>query len=346
MAEARVWTFTVEQGDEGERLDALLAKRSALSRSRVQRLVDAGHVLVDGRLSQRKSQRLCTGEVVRLEVPPGQPVELLAQDIPLSIVWEDEALLVVDKEAGMVVHPAPGHRDGTLVNALLHHVGDLAEVGGRLRPGIVHRLDKDTSGLLVVAKSDLAHRKLAGALSKRQVRRRYVTACWGHLTGSRKTIDAPVGRDPHDRKRMAVREDGRSAVTHLRVRERWRAADFLDVALQTGRTHQIRVHLAHVGHPVVGDAVYGAGRHRGMSGQDRPWAAELARRSPRQFLHAAELAFEHPLSGDPLRFRSALPRDLSEVVVWAREGATTGAPARPDQELANRRLLERGRPQE
>jgi 23S rRNA pseudouridine1911/1915/1917 synthase len=203
------------------------------------------------------------------------------------------------------------------VNALLHHLDDLSGVGGRLRPGIVHRLDRDTSGLLVVAKSDRAHRALAEAMHRREVRRLYRAAAWGHLSESPLTIDAPIGRDPRDRTRMAVLTAGRPALTRVRVRERWPAAELLDVALRTGRTHQIRVHLAHVGHPLVGDPVYGAGWERGMGGAAHTWARELARRVPRQFLHASELAFEHPVTGEPMRFRSPLPPDLDAALTWA-----------------------------
>jgi 23S rRNA pseudouridine1911/1915/1917 synthase len=204
------------------------------------------------------------------------------------------------------------------VNALLFHMPDIEGVGGRLRPGVVHRLDRETSGLLVVAKSDAAHQGLSDALRKRRVKRLYLAAAWGHLPESPLTIEAPIGRDRKDRKRMAVRADGRAALTRARVRERWERADLLDVALKTGRTHQIRVHLAHVGHPVVGDAVYGVGWERGMGGPTRPWALELARRTPRQFLHAAELAFDHPVTGEPMRFRAPLPPVLAEVAAWVR----------------------------
>jgi 23S rRNA pseudouridine1911/1915/1917 synthase len=254
-----------------------------------------------------------------VEVPPAVPVDIPAEDLPLHTVFEDADLLVVDKPAGMVVHPAPGHRTGTRVNALLFHVRDLSGVGGRLRPGIVHRLDRDTSGLLVVAKSDRAHHGLADALRARKVKRLYRAASWGHLAETPISVDAPIGRDPRDRKRMAVVEGGRRAVTHARVRERWLRADLLDVALQTGRTHQIRVHLAHMGHPVVGDATYGRGWERGLGGPDRAWARELARRTPRQFLHAAELVFDHPVSGERMRFRAPLPPDLDSAAAWARE---------------------------
>jgi 23S rRNA pseudouridine1911/1915/1917 synthase len=220
----------------------------------------------------------------------------------------------------MVVHPGPGHRTGTLVNALLWHVPTLAGVGGRRRPGIVHRLDKDTSGLLVVAKTDAAHRALSEALRARKVRRLYRAALWGHLPDEPTTIEAPIGRDPKDRKRMAVVEDGRAAVTRVRVRARWLRADLVDVALQAGRTHQIRVHAAHIGHPVIGDETYGVGWERGLGGPSRRWVDELARRTPRQFLHAAELAFRHPVDGDQMRFRSELPPDLAEVARWASAG--------------------------
>lgn len=301
---------------EGDRLDRFLADHLELSRTRIQALIAGGRVQVDGR-TPRKSERVEPGSVVTVEIPPPEAVEIVPEDLPVSIVYQDADLLVVDKAAGMVVHPAPGHRSGTLVNALLFHVPDLAGIGGRLRPGIVHRLDRDTSGLLVVAKTDRAHLALADALKRRRVKRLYLAACWGHLEESPLTVDAPIGRDPRDRKRMAVVEGGRRAVTRARVRERWLQADLLGVALQTGRTHQIRVHLAHMGHPVVGDAVYGAGWGRGMAGGGGRWARELDRRTTRHFLHAAELAFEHPVSGERMRFRSPLPADLAQVAAWA-----------------------------
>lgn len=308
----------VRPGEE-DRLDRYVSERLALSRTRVQRLIEDGHVSVDGRPA-RKSERVEQGSRVEVHVPPPAPVEIAAEDLPVSIVFEDRDIVVVDKAAGMVVHPAPGHRSGTLVNALLHHVHDLSGVGGRLRPGIVHRLDRDTSGLLVVAKTDTAHLGLAEALRRRKVKRLYRSATWGHLGDPSSTIDAPIGRDPRNRRRMAVLEGGKRAVTRVRVRERWLRADLLDVALQTGRTHQIRVHLAHLGHPVVGDMLYGAGWERGLGGPDRGWAQGLARRVTRQFLHAAELAFDHPVTGERMHFRAPLPGDLAEVVRWARSG--------------------------
>ncbi|HSG46222.1 MAG TPA: RluA family pseudouridine synthase [Longimicrobiales bacterium] len=307
---------------QADRLDRFVSDRTGLSRTRAQALIGAGLVTVDGRPAL-KSERLEVGASVSVEVPPAEPVEIVAEDLPLTVIHEDEDLVVVDKASGMVVHPAPGHRSGTLVNALLFHVKDLSGVGGRMRPGIVHRLDKDTSGLLVVAKSDRAHVGLSDAVKRRRVKRLYRAACWGHLEESPIMVDAPIGRDPNDRQRMAVVEGGRSAVTRARLRERWLRADLLDVALQTGRTHQIRVHLAHIGHPVVGDEVYGAGWARGMGGPDRIWAKQLERRMHRQFLHAAELVFDHPVTGARMRFRSPLPEDLASVAAWARSESGT-----------------------
>jgi len=313
---ARSYTLAVEPGESG-RLDRFVSERLDLSRTRVQTLLTEGRITLDGRPA-RKSESVAPGMRVEVTVPPPAVVDIPAQDLPLDVVFEDEHLLVVNKAAGMVVHPAPGHRTGTLVNALLFHVRDLSGVGGRLRPGIVHRLDRDTSGLLVVAKSDAAHHHLADALKKRRVRRIYLAAAWGHVEESPLTIDAPIARDRKDRKRMAVAADGRSALTRIRVRERWERADLLEVALKTGRTHQIRVHLSHVGHPVVADPIYGAGWERGMGGPARAWAQELARRTPRLFLHASELAFDHPVGGRRMRFRAELPSELATVAAWAR----------------------------
>ena len=308
--------LTVPEG-EGGRLDSFVAEQLALSRTRAQKLVAAGLVLLNGRAA-KKSEPVSAGAVVEVHVPQPESVEIEAEDLPLDIVYEDSALLVVNKAAGMVVHPAPGHRSGTLVNALMHHIRDLSGVGGRLRPGIVHRLDRHTSGLLVVAKNDKAHHALSDALRTHDVKRLYQAAVWGHLTEDEVTIDAPIGRDRKDRKRMAVMESGRAALSRAVVRERWTRADLLQVALKTGRTHQIRVHLKHIGHPVVGDPVYGVGWERGMGGPQHAWAKELARRVPRQFLHAAELAFVHPISGERMHFEAPLPEDLARVAAWAR----------------------------
>jgi 23S rRNA pseudouridine1911/1915/1917 synthase len=310
-------SFTVEEGEEGERLDVWVSARAELSRTRVAQLLEEGKVLLDGAVP-RKSLRVEEGMTFDVVVAPPVAPRAEAENLPLKVVWEDEHLLVVDKAAGMVVHPAPGHAGGTLVNALLHHVKDLSGIGGELRPGIVHRLDRDTSGLLVVAKGDRVHQELSRALKERQIRRIYRAAVWGHLSESPITIDAPIARDPRDRKRMAVIGDGRPALTRARVREQWTAADLLDVALGTGRTHQIRVHMLHIGHPVVGDAVYGTGRERGFGGDSGAWARAFLKRLRRQFLHAAELTFRHPVTGEVLRFQSDLPPDLAAAAAWAR----------------------------
>jgi 23S rRNA pseudouridine1911/1915/1917 synthase len=309
--------FQVDADGDGERLDRWLTARIDLSRTRIAALVSEGKVhLNDG--VPRKAEPLSTGDRIVVEIPEPEEIEARPQDLPLEILHEDPHLLVVNKPAGMVVHPARGHPEGTLVNALLHHVSDLSGIGGKLRPGIVHRLDRDTSGLLVVAKDDRTHRVLSDALRKRKVRRLYRALSWGHLRSSPTTVDAPLGRHPHDRTRRAVVEGGKRSVTHLRVREQFTAAELLDVALETGRTHQIRVHLAHLGHPVVGDTTYGEGWGRGMGGTARGWAQELERRMARHFLHARRLSFRHPESGELMDFQIPFPEELESVLEWAR----------------------------
>jgi 23S rRNA pseudouridine1911/1915/1917 synthase len=309
----------------GERLDVFLASRiEGLSRTRAAQLAAEGRVRVDGRAA-RKSHRPAAGEVIEVEVPVAvAPERLRAEPIALTIVHQDADLAVIDKPAGMVVHPSPGHATGTLVHALLHHLGDLSGIGGELRPGIVHRLDRDTSGLMLVAKHDRAHRALSDALRRREIRRVYLAAAWGHLGDEERLVDAPIGRSPTDRKRMAVLPDGRTARTRFRRLERWQAADLLRVELETGRTHQIRVHLAHVGHPVVGDPVYGGGGARGISGPARAWARALEKRTGRQFLHAAGLSLRHPTTGEALEFEAALPPELETIARWARESSGIG----------------------
>ncbi len=311
------YSLTVGAGEEA-RIDRFVSDRLDLSRTRVQKLLAEGLITVDGRRA-KKSEPVELGGRVDVVIPAPAPVEIEAEELPIDVVYEDESLVVVDKAAGMVVHPAPGHRSGTLVNALLWRLPGLSEVGGRLRPGIVHRLDRHTSGLLVVAKTDAAHRGLSEALKARRVKRLYTAVVWGHLSEESVTIEAPIGRDPKDRKRMTVTDEGRQAITRARVRERWQSADVLDVALQTGRTHQIRVHLADIGHPVVGDDVYGLGWERGLGGPTRRWVDELARRTKRQFLHAAQLVFDHPVTGKRMRFSADLPPDLAHVARWASE---------------------------
>jgi 23S rRNA pseudouridine1911/1915/1917 synthase len=292
--------LAVGEGEAGERLDAALAALADLPRAQARRWIDQGRVRLEGRV-RRPSHRVALGE--EIEADPPEPVEATArpEPIPLCVVYEDADLVVVDKPAGMVVHPAPGHASGTLVNALLHHCGGLASVGGVLRPGIVHRLDRGTSGLLVVAKSDLAHRGLAARFHEHAIERVYDVFVRGLPGGEEGAIDRPIGRHPRDRKRMSVRSrSGRAARTQWRVRERFPRSGVsrLEVRPVTGRTHQIRVHLASAGMPVVGDRVYGrAERARGPA-PDRP------------ALHARVLGFVHPRSGRALRFEAALPEDL------------------------------------
>jgi 23S rRNA pseudouridine1911/1915/1917 synthase len=303
--------------EAAERVDAWIAGQlEDLSRTRVAQLLADGSILINGTVP-KKSYRPAVGDVIEIDIPAARASEIEAEQIPIEIVHEDADLLVIDKPAGLVVHPAPGHRSGTLVNALLHHVGDLSGIGGVLRPGIVHRLDKDTSGLMLVAKHDEAHRALSAALKQRRIRRIYTAAAWGHLAQDSIVVDAPIGRARSDRKKMAVVPDGRAAVTRLQRLARWPAADLLRAELESGRTHQIRVHLAHIGHPVVGDETYGRNVLRGLGGPSHLWAQELARRVRRQFLHATELHFQHPRTAELLHFESALPPDLAAAADWA-----------------------------
>ena len=320
VTEDRVEVLTV--GRAGDRLDVYVAGHSDLSRAWVQALVAEGRVRVDGHVA-RKADRLEAGQEIEVRIPPPEALEAQPEDIAVDVLFEDPSLLVVNKPSGMVTHPAPGHPTGTLVNALLAHTEDLSGIGGKLRPGIVHRLDRYTSGLMVVAKSDRAHHALSEALQRREIKRLYIAASWGHLSDSPLEINAPIGRDPVERKRMAVVEKGRYALTRFRVLERWLGAELLRVALATGRTHQIRVHLAHIGHPVVGDTVYGVGWERGMGGKARQWAKTLSRRVERQFLHSWRLSFEHPVSGEAMRFEQPLPTDLQTCAEWARNDGVT-----------------------
>jgi 23S rRNA pseudouridine1911/1915/1917 synthase len=321
MSDASPVVHRIVVDADARRLDAFLADRLGdLSRNRIARLLEDGRIRVNGAVP-RKSYRPAAGDVIEVDVPPAEIAAAAAEAIPLHIVHEDADLLVIDKPAGLVVHPAPGHGSGTLVNALLHHVRDLSGIGGVLRPGIVHRLDKDTSGLMIVAKNDAAHRALSAALKRREIRRAYTAAAWGHLPQDEIVVDAPIARSRTDRKRMAVAAEGRTALTRFRRLARWLAADLLAAELETGRTHQIRVHLAHIGHPVVGDVVYGGATPKGMSGPGRQWAAALSRRVSRQFLHASALRFAHPRTGQELAFESALPAELAAAAEWAQEAS-------------------------
>jgi 23S rRNA pseudouridine1911/1915/1917 synthase len=273
-------------------------------------------VLVDGR-REKASYRTEPGRVVRVEIPKVEKRTITGENIPVTVIYEDEALLVVDKPAGMVVHPAPGNWTGTLVNALLGRGGPLSTEGEPERAGMVHRLDKETSGLLVVAKTDRSHRLLSSAIADRRVVRRYAAMTWGHLSADKLTIDKPIARDPRDRKRMAIVNKGRPAKTDVIRLARFDAGDLLRAHLHSGRTHQIRVHLASIGHPVMGDDVYGGGGGRRVAGLP----------PKRHFLHAAWLAFKHPVTGEPLDFRSPLPEDLARAltVIADEHGLPAGA---------------------
>jgi 23S rRNA pseudouridine1911/1915/1917 synthase len=293
----------------GKRLDAALAVlEPSLSRAQARRLVEQGVITVSG-ARVKPAHKLRGGERIAGRVPEPEPARVAAEDLPLTVLFQDADIVVVDKPAGLVVHPAPGHSGGTLVNALLHHLRDLSGVGGELRPGIVHRLDKDTSGVLVVAKNDAAHRSLAAQFKAHSVEREYLALVKGAPRADSGTIDAAIGRHPTDRKRMSTRtRRGRTAVTHYRVEERLAGASLLRVRIETGRTHQVRVHLASIGLSVLGDPVYGGGRAQG---------AELG--LSRQALHAAVLGFTHPRTGDELRFESPLPADMARALESLRE---------------------------
>lgn len=297
--------FVVEQETAGQRIDRFLSgEDTGLSRSALQALVADGHVLCNGRLVA-KSLKLKAGDTIVLEIPDAKPIEAVPQDIPLEIVYEDEHLLVVNKPKGMVVHPAPGNPDGTLVNALLWHCkGSLSGIGGEIRPGIVHRIDKDTSGLLIVAKTDRAHRGLAEQIASHSFGRRYDAVLVGTPREERGTVDAPVGRHPTDRKRMAVNvKNGKRAVTDYAVTEHFCGYSLVECRLHTGRTHQIRVHMASIGHPVLGDPVY----------------CPDARRAERfglhgQCLHAKYIEFTHPATGERLHFTAEPPAYFRRVI--------------------------------
>lgn len=309
-------TLTVEEDAAGERLDRFLARRLPdLSRARLQGLIADGRVVVDGG-SARASLRVRSGQTVRMSIPEPRPAAPRPEDIPLAVVHEDRHLLVVDKPAGLVVHPGAGRDSGTLVNALLHRVRDLSGVGGVARPGIVHRLDRGTSGLIVVAKDDATHRALAAQFASRAVEKEYLAVVLGVPAKTAGTITAAVGRDPANRKKMSVRAPrGRQARSTYRTEERLDGAALLRVRIHTGRTHQIRVHLASIGHPVAGDAVYGGTRTPSSRSAD---AREALRALRRPALHAARLAFTHPATGERVAFESPLPPDLAALLAALR----------------------------
>ena len=295
--------------DQGKRLDAFLAEQlPEVTRSAAQRLIAQGMVLVEGRTAA-KSCKLTGEETVEVTLPEPEPTEAVAQDIPMDVVYEDQDVVVVNKPVGMVVHPAPGHPDGTLVNALLHHCGgSLSGIGGQLRPGIVHRIDRDTSGLIIAAKNDADHQALAAQLQDHTLARTYEAVVVGNLREDRGTVSAPIGRHHTDRKKMAVTErGGKEAVTHWEVLERFPGYTYVRCRLETGRTHQIRVHMAYLGHPLYGDTVYGAKKPApGMTGQ---------------CLHATGLRFVHPRTGEVVELSCPLNGEFAALLRKLRGGA-------------------------
>lgn len=308
--------FTVSVNEGGMRLDVFLARQNvSLSRSQVQRLIDEKRVRVnDG--TEKASFKLRAGDSVILTQGAPKNYHVLPEDIPLSVVYEDPSIIVVDKPAGMVVHPAVGHFQGTLVNALLHHCGDLSGIGGFLRPGIVHRLDKDTSGLIVVAKSDSAHQELAKQFKEHLVRKIYRTLVFGDVEGDEGIVDSPVGRHPVERKKMSTKSRrGKEALTRWSVAERYGILTLLNVEIETGRTHQIRVHLQSAGHPVLGDNVYGNSAKR-LQNIHEPLLQSKLRGMKRQALHAWRLEFRHPETHQHLEFVSHLPQDMERIRVF------------------------------
>jgi len=301
---------------DGLRLDRALSELfPEHSRSFLASLIEKGRVTVGDAPAPKPSLRIAAGQKVELEVPPPVPTDIVSQDLPLHILYEDDDLVVIDKPAGLVVHPAAGHPDRTLVNALLFHVRDLSGIGGEIRPGIVHRLDKDTSGVMVIAKRDEAHRALTAEWGTKSVQKEYLALVYGTPSSPKGTIDAPIGRDPRERKRMAVVTGGRHAMTDYEVEEPLRYVSLLRCRIRTGRTHQIRVHLKHIGHPIVGDPLYSGPQWRGIP--DKRLQKTLAS-FPRQALHAVRISFPHPRTGEMMRFEAALPRDFAELLAALR----------------------------
>ncbi|HET6455694.1 MAG TPA: RluA family pseudouridine synthase [Armatimonadota bacterium] len=314
--------LVVSPADEGERLDSYLASHSRISRSALQRLIEDGCVTVNGS-TVRPSHKVKPGDMIWYSVPPPKPADIIAEELPLDIVYEDDDFLVINKPKGMVVHPAPGAASGTLVNALIAHC-KLAAVGGVERPGIVHRLDKDTSGLIVVAKNDAAHHSLQKQIQARTAERKYLALVWGNPRFELAVVDAPIGRHPVDRKKMAVIESpayrSRVALTDLRVLERFGPMTLIEAGLRTGRTHQVRVHAAYAGHPIVGDPVYSGGRRLKVG--RREFMADVNRLIDElhgQALHAYSLSFEHPRTGEQMAFTAPMPEEMESLVTYLRE---------------------------
>lgn len=314
-----VFEYHVESGNALERLDVYVAAHhSEISRSQAAILIRRGDIVVDGKVC-KPGYRLNCGEIVTGCLAAPEPTDLIAEAMALDIVFEDRDLLVINKAAGMVVHPAPGHHSGTLVHGILHHCPDLEGLGGEKRPGIVHRLDKDTSGLLVVAKNAAAHKIMAGQFKARTVKKQYLALVHGLPETSHGKIDLPIGRHPVDRKRMTVMDNGRAALSLWRVIEPFTVATLLSVAIKTGRTHQIRVHCQAAGYPIVGDAVY---VRRGLIkalAASHPLQYPIIKSAKRQMLHAHKLSFSHPRSGERHFFEAPLPEDMADLIERLRE---------------------------
>lgn len=292
-------TYTIEEQHAGERIDkALSSQQPEWSRTQISNWITDGLVKVNGAAIKAK-YKVKAGDIVEIDVPEAEPLEVVAEDLQLEIVYEDADVLVVNKPRGMVVHPAPGHMSGTLVNGLMYHCHDLSGINGVMRPGIVHRIDKDTTGLLMVAKNDVAHESLVNQLVKKTVTRKYTALVHGHIAHDKGTIDAPIARDPKDRQKQAVIDGGKHAVTHFQVIERFGDYTLVECRLETGRTHQIRVHMNYIGFPLVGDPKYGPKKTIDFGGQ---------------VLHAGVLGFEHPVTGEYLEFSVPLPEDFEQLL--------------------------------
>jgi 23S rRNA pseudouridine1911/1915/1917 synthase len=307
--------FCVEPHEAGLRLDAVVAARlDRCSRSYAARLIRGGFALVDG-ASRKPGYKVKLSEQVECRLPPAEPIELVAEPLPLEVLFEDRHLIVLNKSAGMVVHPAAGHSTGTLVNALLYHCPDLEGIGGKRRPGIVHRLDKDTSGVLVVAKTDQAHHELSRQFKARKIGKRYLALVYGSPESDRGRIDLPIGRHPKERKKMSTTSaSGREASTLWRVKERFDGVTLLEIDLQTGRTHQIRVHCSAMGHPIVGDGVYGRRRSLSRLAKEDAFLHAIVKTAKRQMLHARQLKFSHPVTAQSLCFNAPLHKDMLSVI--------------------------------
>ncbi len=312
----KVLELIVPQGQGKERLDLFLASRlPAVTRAKLKKLIDDHHITIDG-LPTKAGHLVRSGEAILVSFPPANSGSIEPEEIPLTIIYEDEHLLIVNKEAGMVVHPAFANFSGTLVNALLAHCRRLSSVGGDVRPGLVHRLDKDTSGLLVVAKDDLTHVGLARQLSERKMEREYRAIVWGHPRQKKETVQAALMRNPKDRLRMMIHPDGKMAITHYQVLEELPLTSYLQLNLETGRTHQIRVHMNSLGHPIFSDATYGGSAKQlaGLNQEKTQFGLHLLKTYTRQMLHARTLAFIHPISGELKRFESEIPADMQAML--------------------------------